>query len=163
MRSDSGKTFSRDGIGDKGNGQANVGRALAQSVMSSPQVVIKPEDATVQFGKEVTISIIDGQVRPSDESALRLEYDPNVLQFKRLDDAELLTRKDEILSDTSGDGTATIIFRLARPAGREPRTVGVTFLGKASGVSPVRVELMDSGRPGQVSLGVVGAGVVRVR
>lgn len=163
MRSDSGKIFSRDGILDKGNGQPNFARSLAQLAMPSPQVIIKPEDATVQFGKEVTISIIDGQVRPSDESALRLEYDPNVLQFKRLNDAELLTRKDEILSDTSEDRAGTIIFRLARPAGREQRTVGVTFLGKASGVSPVRVELMDSGRPGQTSLGVVGAGVVRVR
>lgn len=163
MRGDSGKTFSRDGILDKGNGQPSFGRSLAQLAMPSPQVVIKPEDATVQFGKEVTISIIDGEVRPSDERTLRLEYDSNVLQFKRLDDAELLTRKGEILSDSSGDGAGTIIFRLAHPAGQERRKVGVTFLGRASGVSPVRVELVDSARPGQASLGVVGTGVVRVR
>jgi len=160
--SDDGKGFSRDGILDRGNRQPTMGHSLAQPAASGLQLVIKPEDSIVQFGKEVTLSILDGQVRPSDESSFRLEYDPHVLQFKRLNDAEL-TRNGEAVGDSSESETGTIIFRLARPTGRAPRTVGVTFFAKASGVSPVRVELLESGSPVQASLGVVGAGVVRVR
>jgi general secretion pathway protein D len=162
MRSEEGNAFGRDGILDKGKGQSNTGRAFAQLATSGPQVVIKPEDSIVQFGKEVTLSIVDGHVRPSDESAFRLEYDPNVLEFKRLDDAEL-TKNSEIVRDSSEREAGTIMFRLARPAGRAKRTVGVTFLAKAPGVSPVRVELLDSSSSAQASLGIVGAGVVRVR
>ena len=162
MQNEDGKAFSRDGILDKGNGQPNMGRSLGQSATPGPQVVIKPEDSIVQFGKEVTLSIIDGQVRPSDESGFRLEYDPNILQFKRLDDAEL-TRSGEIGGEGREGDAGTIMFRLARSAGQAKRTVGVTFLAKAPGVSPVRVELFDSRSSVQASLGVVGAGVVRVR
>ena len=162
MQNEDGKAFSRDGILDKGNGQPNMGRSLGQSATPGPQVVIKPEDSIVQFGKEVTLSIIDGQVRPSDESGFKLEYDPNILQFKRLDDAEL-TKSGEIGGEGGEGDAGTIMFRLARSAGQAKRTVGVTFLAKAPGVSPVRVELFDSRSSVQASLGVVGAGVVRVR
>jgi len=160
--SDSGAGFSRDGIVDRGNGQPSTGRALAQLATPGPQLVIKPEDSIVQLGKEVTLSILDGQVRPSDESSFRLEYDQNVLQFTRLNDAELV-RNGEAVEDGSESEVGAIMFRLARPAGRVPRTVGVTFYAKAPGVSPVRVELLDSSTPAQSSHGVVGAGVVRVR
>ena len=159
MGGDAGKTIFRDTTMDKGNPQPNRGGSLAQLATPEPQLVIKPEDSIVQFGKEVTLSIRDGQVRPSDDSAFRLEYDSNILQFKGLDDAELIQR-GEIVREGGESEAGTIMFRLAGPA---PRTVRVTFLAKAPGVSPVRVELLDSGGPVQASLGVVGAGVVRVR
>jgi general secretion pathway protein D len=160
--SDDGKGVSLDEISNRGIGQSYRGRPLAQSATPGPQLVIKPEDSIVQFGKEVTLSILDGQVRLSDERSFRLEYDPNVLQFKQLNDAELVLNSEAIEGGSEGEA-GTIMFRLARSTGRPPRTVGVTFLAKAPGVSPVRVELVDSHNPAQASLGVVGAGVVRVR
>ncbi|HMS83211.1 MAG TPA: hypothetical protein PKD12_06145, partial [Nitrospira sp.] len=160
--SDSGRTISRDKAMDRGNGQPNTGGSLAQLATPGPQLVIKPGDSIVQFGKDVTLAIVDGQVRSSDESMFKLEYDPDILQFKRLDDAEL-ARSSESVGEESASGAGTIMFRLARPAGQAPRTVGVTFLAKAPGVSPVRVELLDSSSPVQTSTEVVGAGVVRVR
>ncbi|MBS0156478.1 MAG: hypothetical protein JSS38_17985 [Nitrospira sp.] len=162
MGGDAEKTILRDTAMEKRTGQQNGGRSLAQLATPDPQLAIKPEDSIVQFGKEVTLSIVDGQLRSSGESAFRMEYDPSILQFKRLDDAEL-TGNGEVSRDSSESEPGTILFHLARPAGRAPRTVGVTFLAKAPGVSPVRVELLDSGSAVEASHGVVGAGVVRVR
>lgn len=162
MGGDAEKTILRDTAMEKRAGQQNEGRSLAQLATPGPQLAIKPEDSIVQFGKEVTLSIVDGQLRSSGESAFRMEYDPSILQFKRLDDAEL-TGNGEVSRNSSESEPGTILFHLARPAGRAPRTVGVTFLAKAPGVSPVRVELLDSGSAVEASHGVVGAGVVRVR
>ncbi len=156
------KNIFRDTVMEKANGRQRGDRSLAQLATPGPQVVIKPEDSIVQFGKEVTLSIVDGQLRPSGESAFRLEYDPSILQFKRLDDAEL-TRNGEVARASSEKEPGSIMFHVAHSAGQVPRTVGVTFLAKAPGVSPVRVELLDSGTPVQASLGAVGTGVVRVR
>jgi hypothetical protein len=41
--------------------------------------------------------------------------------------------------------------------------VSVTFVAKAPGVSPVRVELAGSGGEGQAPASEIGTGVVRVR
>lgn len=160
--SDHGKTIFRNNAMDKGNRQPNMGRSLAHLATPDPQLVVKPEDSIVQFGKEVTLSILDGHIRPSDENTFRVEYDPTILEFKRLDEA-VLTRTGEIGREGNDGEDGTITFRLARPAGRAPRTVGITFLAKAPGVSPVRVELLDFSGPVQASTEVVGAGVVRVR
>ena len=159
---DAGKSIVRAEVMSKGNGEVNAGRLFAQLASPGPQLAIKPEDSIVQFGKEVTLSLIDGQVRPSDENVYRLEYDATILEFKRLDDAEL-NRSSDSLGAGGESAAGTIMFRLARPAGRAPGAVGVTFLAKATGVSPVRVELLDSSSPAQALPGVVGAGVVRVR
>lgn len=162
MGGEIGKSMVRNEVMEKENGSSNTGRSLAQLATPGPQLVIKPEDSIVQFGKEVTLSIIDGQVRPPDESAFRVEYDPNILQFKRLDDAEL-TRSGTVGNESSDGEAGTIMFRFVRPAERAPRTVGIIFLAKAPGVSPVRVERLDPGNSVQASREVVGAGVVRVR
>jgi len=159
---DAGKSILRAEVMGKGSGEVDAGRSLAQLATPGPQLAIKPGHSIVQFGKEVILSLIDGQVRPPDESVYRLEYDATILEFKRLDDAEL-TRSSDSLGAGGESEAGTIMFRLARPAGRAPRAVGVTFLAKAPGVSPVRVELLDSSSPVQASPGIVGTGVVRVR
>ncbi|MBL8074349.1 MAG: hypothetical protein JNL29_08255 [Nitrospira sp.] len=161
-RSDDRKAISRDGISEKGNGQQSVGRSLAQLAIPGHQLAVKPEDSIVQFGKEVTLSIVDGQLSPTDESVFRLEYDPSILELKRLDDAEL-ARNGEVARDGSESKAGTIVFHLARSGGQALRTVGVTFFAKAPGVSPVRVEVLNSGNPVEASHGAVGAGVIRVR
>jgi general secretion pathway protein D len=162
MASEAGKDINQYAVLEKGNRQPNMGRSLTQLATPGPQLALKPEDSIVQLGKELTLSIVDGQVGPPDESAFRLEYDPNILQFKHLDNAEL-TGGGEIGNERSGSEAGTITFRLTPSAGQAPRTVKLTFLGKAPGVSPIHVELLNSSNPVQASAGVVGAGVVRVR
>ncbi len=162
MPNDDGKGVSGDRTVEKGHGLLPAGRSLAQLAAPDPQLVIKPEDSIVRFGKDITLSIIDGQIRSSDESVFRLDYDPSVLEFQRLDDAAL-TLNGDVVGDSREREAGTIVFRLARPVGRAPRTVGVTFFAKAPGVSPVRVERVDASRSGPASDEVVGAGVVRVR
>ncbi len=162
MGRDERNTSSRGGTDGKGSEQSNAERSLAKLAAPDPQLVLKPDESTVQFGQEVTLSILDGHIRSSNEKVFRLEYDPNILQFMKLDDAEL-AGNGGIERDGNDSQAGTVMFRLARSAGRTPRAVGVTFLAKAPGVSPVYVELMDSGKARQASGGVVGRGVVRVR
>ena len=162
MRGDVGEGMVRNEVMEKENGHLNTGRSLAQLATPGPQLAIKPEDSIAPVGKEVTLSILDERIRSSDESTFSLEYDPAILQFKRMDHAELAT-SDESVGEDRESRAGTIMFRLARPAERSPRAVGITFLTKAPGVSPIRVELLDSSRSPQASRGVVGAGVVRVR
>ncbi|NJL17192.1 MAG: hypothetical protein HC938_08335 [Nitrospira sp.] len=56
-----------------------------------------------------------------------------------------------------------IVFHLADPAQLPPRTVNLTFVAKAPGVSPIRVEITESGTADKALSGTVGSGVVRVR
>ncbi len=159
---DDGKTMVRDAGTEKGSEQPNMGRAPVQSATPGPHVIIKPDDSVVQFGREVTLSILDGQVPSPEESTFRLEYDHHILQFKRLENAEL-TRNGETMMEGDESATGTIVFRVTGPAARAKRTIGVTFMAKAPGVSPVRAELLDHSGSVSASRGAIGTGVVRVR
>ena len=140
----------------------SASRSLAQLAVPDPLLAIQPDESTIQSGKEVKLAIIDARIRASENNVFKLEYDPKILQFKRLGEAEIMSASDA----ASGEGRepdGTISFRLARPSQRAPRSVSVTFVAKAPGVSPVRVELAGSGGEGQASSTEVGTGVVRVR
>jgi general secretion pathway protein D len=125
-------------------------------------LVIKPEDSVVQSGKEIRLSIVDGRVSASGEHSFKLDYDPEILQFNRLDNAELIN-SDETTTVDSVEQARAITFHFTRSAQRSPRTMNIIFVAKAPGVSPIRVELMDASGAAQVSPEVVGTGVVRVR
>lgn len=146
----------------KGSSQTSMARSLAVLATPDPLLAIKPEEAVVQSGKEIRLSIVDGRISASGESTFALEYDPGILQFKRLDNAELINTNKTTPMDNDGQAGA-LTFHFARPAQRSPRTVEVTFVAKALGVSPIRVELTDSGTAAHISPQVVGTGVVRVR
>jgi hypothetical protein len=92
----------------------------------------------------------------------QLEYDPLVLHFKRIGEAELL---DAAAPGNEGGGeeTGKLAFRLSKTDSRAPRSVTVTFAAAAVGVSPVRVELAAADRDGVAQASEVGTGVVRVR
>ncbi|MGQ0666413.1 MAG: secretin N-terminal domain-containing protein [Nitrospiraceae bacterium] len=137
-------------------------RSLAQLAAPGPLLAIRPDESAVQAGKEVKLAILDGRISASDQSLFRVEFDPKILQFKRLAEAEVVGAT-ELSSATTADQDGSIVFRLARPSQRAPRSVSVTFLAKAPGVSPVRVELAGSEGEGQASASEVGTGVVRVR
>jgi len=124
-------------------------------------LAVQPDEAAIQIGKEVNLVIVDGRLRASEDNVFKLEYDPKILQFKRLGDTAVVSQSD--LTTGGGHSQGAVAFRLARPTQHAPRSVTVTFLGKAPGVSPVRVELARSvgDKPGVSS--EAGEGVVRVR
>lgn len=160
LKGDHGRSATQLGMTPKGVAQVNPVQSLTELATPGPALKIKPDEAVVQTGKKVRMAIVDGRLRASVESTFRLEYDPEILEFKGLGDAQLLPM------DATTDGTraGTILFQLAHPDQRPPRTLNLTFVAKAPGVSPVRVELSDSDSAvDEASSRAVGSGVVRVR
>lgn len=144
----------------KGATPVNPVQSLTELATPGPVLKVKPEEAVVQVGKEVRMAIVDGRIRAAVESSFRLEYDPKILEFKGLDDAQLLSPS----ATTDGNRAGTIMFQLAHPDQRPPRTLNLTFVAKAVGVSPIRVGLSDSDSTAdEASSRVTGSGVVRVR
>jgi general secretion pathway protein D len=134
-----------------------------QMAVPDPLLTIRPEESAIRSGNEIKLAVIDGRIAVSDQAVFRLEYDPQVLQFKRLGEAEMISTPDAQSEESGGGAVGTISFRLIRPSQRGPRTANVTFMAKAPGVSPVRVELVTPGGDSQVTASPVGTGIVRVR
>jgi general secretion pathway protein D len=162
MESEYGKVSTPGGAMTKDAGQTNMVRSLARLATPDPPLAIKPEESVVQFGKEIRLSVVDGRVSASGEHTFKLGYDPQILQYNRLDNAELIDMGETTTTDDGGQ-EGTITFHFAGPAKRSPRTMNITFMAKAPGVSPIRVELADPGSAVQASSEVIGTGVVRVR
>jgi general secretion pathway protein D len=150
------------GSAAKGVGVTNSVRSLAQLAVPDPLLAIRPGESAVQSGKEFKLSILDGRLSASDQTVFRLEYDPKILEFKRLGEAEVVGPSD-IESGGQEDAVGTLAFRLARPAQRAPRSASVVFIGKAPGVSPVRVEIVGSDGESRAASSENATGVVRVR
>jgi general secretion pathway protein D len=146
----------------KGGAETSPGRSLSRLATPEPLLAIQPDESAIQSGKEIKLAIVDARIRASDGNVFTLEYDPKILQFKRLGAAELVGTSEKRSAD-KGTPAGTIAFRLARPSQPAPRSVSVTFVAKAPGVSPVRVELAGSGGEGQAASSEIGTGVVRVR
>ena len=108
---------------------------------------IKPDESVIQMGKEFKLAINDERLRPTADGVFQLQYDPQVLELRKLLNGEV------IQSDGTGGQTSSspetqagmVAFKVA-PSARQTggRTVTVTFYAKAPGVSPVRVGLVDS-------------------
>lgn len=157
-----GKVPAHGGALTKDAGQTNMVRSLAQLATPDPLLVVKPEESVVQSGKEVRLSVIDGRISASGEHIFKLGYDPEILQFKRLDNAELIdTDVTTTVDDVEQAGA--VMFHFARQAQHSSRTMNVIFVAKTPGVSPIRVELTGTSSAEQASAGVIGTGVVRVR
>lgn len=128
---------------------------------ASPAVLaIRPDESAVSAGKDLTIEIVDERLRPHPDQLFTLEYDPQVLRFKTMTDADVMAGG----GDESGDGTIT--FKIAENARRVAsggRAVFATFQAKAPGVSTVRVELVDQDGAVPALHASAGRGIVRVR
>ena len=157
-----GNPSSASALAAKGAEQANPGRSLSQLATPGPILAIQPDESAVQSGREVKLAIVDGRIRASDQNLFRVEYDPKILQFKHIGEAQLVGPSD---SSTGGhdDSSGSITFRLAQPSQRAPRSVNVTFVAKAPGVSPIRVELTGTATDAPAGSPDIGTGVVRVR
>lgn len=151
------------GVGTaKGVGDATASHSLAQLASPDPVLAIHPDESAVKLGKEIRLSVVDGRLSASDQNIFKLEYDPTILQFKRLGEAELVSPSG-LSSGDMGAAVGTVEFRLVRPGQRAPRSVSVVFMTKAPGVSPIRVELVGSDGAGRAASSEIGTGVVRVR
>ncbi|HEX5645494.1 MAG TPA: secretin N-terminal domain-containing protein [Nitrospira sp.] len=142
--------------------EAKSSRLFEQMAAPDPLLTIRPEESAIRSGKEIKLAVVDARIAASD-AVFRLEYDPNVLEFKRLSEAEMISAPEAQSDESVGGAVGTISFRLSRPTQRAPRTANVTFMAKARGVSPVRVELVTPGRDSQAMTSPVGTGIVRVR
>jgi general secretion pathway protein D len=132
--------------------------SLAQSAVPGPVLAIQPDETTVQSGKELKLAIIDARLRATDEQLFKLEYDPKILEFKRLSEADVIA-----VGSRDGEAEGAVTFRLARPSQRAPRSIGAIFAAKAPGVSPVRVVVTGPEGESTLSASDIGNGVVRVR
>ncbi len=135
-------------------------RAAAFPSASPATLSIRPDESAVSAGKDFTIEIVDDRLRPAPDQLFKLEYDPNVLQFKAMTDAEVMAEGG---ADTGGGAIAFKVTRDARRVASGGRAVLARFLAKAPGVSPVRVELVDQGGEVPSLQASAGEGIVRVR
>jgi general secretion pathway protein D len=163
--SDSG--FSSTGGPVKG-GMAGKGAAASLTSKASVGAVasIKPDESVIQMGKEFKLAINDERLRPTAEGVFHLQYDPQVLEFRRLLNGEIIPSGGvgEQASSNLETQEGTVAFKVA-PSARQAggRTVTVTFYAKAPGVSPMRVALVDPTAGLSTVASQEGKGIVRVR
>ncbi|MDK2742963.1 MAG: hypothetical protein NDI90_08605 [Nitrospira sp. BO4] len=150
------------GSAAKAVGVASPTRSLAQQGAPDPRLAIRPNESAVQTGREIKLSILDGRLDPSDQHIFKFEYDPKILEFKQLGQAELVGSSGSSSGDQKG-AVGSIAFRLALPNGPTPRSASIVFVAKSPGVSPVRVELMAAEGDGRAAASEIGTGVVKVR
>ncbi|MDH4083705.1 MAG: hypothetical protein OEW13_11175 [Nitrospira sp.] len=162
LKSDHRRSDTQLGLSPSGAMQKNPAQSLTKLATPGPALQLKPDESVVQSGKEVTIAIVDGRIRASGKHTFRFEYDPDILEFTRLDDGQLITM-GETKPEGDGNRGGAVMFHLAHPDQRAPRTVNLTFVAKAPGVSPLRVELSNSGTGDEATTEAIGSGVVRVR
>jgi general secretion pathway protein D len=163
----SGVGFSPSGEPTKGG---MAGKSAVASLTSKASVgavaSIKPDESVIQMGKEFKLAISDERFRPTAEGVFYLQYDPQVLEFRRLLNGEIIQSDGpgEQASSSLETQVGTVAFKVA-PSARQAggRTVTVTFLAKAPGVSPMRVALVDSTAGSSTDSSQEGKGIVRVR
>ncbi|HEY6261306.1 MAG TPA: hypothetical protein VIW47_06925, partial [Nitrospiraceae bacterium] len=117
-------------------------------------------------GKEFKLAIIDERIRPTAEGVFQLQYDPQVLEFRRLMNGEIIQSDGtgEQASSSQETQVGAVAFKVA-PSARQAggRTVTVTFYAKAPGVSPMRVALVGPAEGSSIAPSQEGKGIVRVR
>ncbi len=136
---------------------AKTGRSLAELAAPGPSIVVQPGELTTRSGKEITLSIVDARLRATDQNIFTFEYDPSVLQFKRFND-----RASIVAATDQEEPEGKLFFRLAHPSQPAPRSISLTLVGRAPGVSPVHVEV-DGDDGGATATSATGKGIVRVR
>jgi len=147
-----------------------VGKPAAASLAPLASVgavaSIRPDESVIQLGKEFKLAINDERLRPTADGMFQLQYDPQVLEFRKLLNGEVIQSAGRG-GQTSGRSEAQVgmvAFKVT-PSVRQAggRTVTVTFYAKAPGVSPVRVALVDSAAESSTVPLQEAKGIVRVR
>ncbi len=158
-------------LSSKGSAKGGMaGKAATASLTPMTSVgsiaSIKPSESVIQTGKEFKLAINDERLRPTADSVFQLQYDPQVLEFRKLLNGEVIQAggTDRQASRSPETQMGMVAFKVA-PSVRQTggRTVTVTFYAKAPGVSPVRVALVDSAAESSTAPLQEGKGIVRVR
>jgi general secretion pathway protein D len=130
------------------------------------QLAIQPGDATVQTGKEFRVDVLAKQLHGVDVETFALSFDPKIVEFRDATLGEVLSAEagKAAVAVTSGEGIVELRLPRSTSATREDgRLLRLTFLAKAPGVSPLRLQMLKHGG-GDSPEGVGEAkGVVRVR
>ncbi len=149
------------------NTRRDVGGAMAEASLNlMPQLAIQPADVAVPVGKEFKIDVMARRARGIVDEALKLAFDPRVVEFREAAEGELLGGMRKKVDITSHSTDGSVVLRLHRPStmtGNEGRLLSLTFVAKAPGVSPVRVTMGDATAQEQSDPPRSGNGVVRVR
>jgi general secretion pathway protein D len=153
----------------KGEG-GMVGKAAAASLAPTASIgavaSIRPDESVIQMGKEFKLAINDERLRPTADGVFQLQYDPQVLELRKLLNGEVIQSDGTggQVSSSTETQVGMVAFKVA-PSARQAggRTVTVTFYAKAPGVSPVRVALVDSAAESSTVPLQEGKGIVRVR
>lgn len=144
-----------------------TGDAVAEASLGlMPQLAIQPADVAVPVGKEFKIDVMARRARGIVGEALKLAFDPRVVEFREAAEGELLgaMRSKPTIASHSTDGVVELRFHKPSTMTRnEGRLLSLTFIAKAPGVSPVRVTMGDETVQEQSDLSRSGKGVVRVR
>jgi general secretion pathway protein D len=174
-----GKKISMVGGGVSGVGVSSLGRPVQMGIAGKPVAAsrtpmtsigavasIRPDESVIPMGKEFKLAINDERLRPTADGIFQLQYDPQVLEFRTLQNGEVIEPDDRGEKAAGGleTHTGTVAFKVLPSLRRVgERIVMVTFYAKAPGVSPVRVALADSVSGSSTSALQEGKGIVRVR
>src|SRR5688572_3932459 len=84
-------------------GMAGKAAVASLTPMASVGLVasIKPDESVIQTGKEFKLAINDERLRPTAEGVFQLQYDPQVLELRRLLNGEVI-QSDGVGGQTSG-------------------------------------------------------------
>ncbi|MGH7257388.1 MAG: cohesin domain-containing protein, partial [Nitrospiraceae bacterium] len=149
------------------NKRLEAGDAMTEASLSLlPQLAIQPADVAVPVGKEFKIDVMARRARGIAGEALKLVFDPRVVEFREATEGELLggMRSKAAITSHSTDGSVELRFHKPSTMTRnEGKLLSLTFVAKAPGVSPVSVTMGDETVQEQSDLSRSGKGVVRVR
>lgn len=141
----------------------------AKSPKESTKLSIRPSELAAESGKEFSIELTVAQLQSLREGTLRLDYDPQILEFRKVTNGQLLKQGDPAasLTATTNQDVGAIDLKMKRhasPIGGDGELARVVFSAKAPGVSPLRVELSrQPGYGGFYGPPQPGTAIVRVR
>ncbi len=141
----------------------------ARPTRESPRFSIRPTDFATESGKEFSIELTVAQLQSLRDGTLRLDYDPQILEFRKVTEGQLLRQGDPAASLTATPSSTAGVVELKMqrrdsPMGGNGELARVIFSAKAPGVSPLRVELSDQPVSGRFyDPPRAGTAVVRVR
>ncbi len=148
---------------------ASLPNKQSESGLRSGGVSVRPAEVMAAAGNEVQVDLTMGGVSGSVDSTMTIEFNPQVLEFVRALEGDLVSTGGGSagLSVVAGDvpGVLAVRFRQGDFGGRENGVVAkLVFMAKAAGKSPIHVQSAtikeQSGPPASVA-GESGLVVVR--
>lgn len=139
----------------------------AAAAALAPTVTVKPKDVTAETGQEFQVAVQAESVDGLEEASVTVEFDPKILEFRRVEAGEMLNRGGApgSVSVTPTVGGVTVTVRRQGPAISGSGTLAqLTFASKGVGVSPLSIQAPTVRGQGKTNKPAVGEqAMVRVR